>query len=367
MDHRAEANMKRDVSDPFTVQGMLQRKCACGQHTIAGGECSICQNKQPSLQRAIRSAETETESSTATPPIVSDALRSPGQPLGADTRAFFEPRFGHDFSRVRVHTDEQAANSARSVNALAYTLGRDVVFGTGQYSPGTTTGAELLAHELTHVVQQSNAGQRIQKKDAPASRGGSTTKAAPAKDSPATKDAPATKKAKVKKITVTKKGSGFDDFQGKRGGGKDLGYHKGWDAGSLYMNFRFQVTAEVDGDMNKCTYAQTLSKEATYSGSTNKTSGDDTYAELKANPLVTAEWMKVDGNNVVWIDAPGLTSDAGLKTPDLPFDFKVNFKQSAKGQDGEEVKVSWQGHYGLDAQEKWTKQEDGLDVSASHK
>lgn len=344
----------------FAPTGVMQRKCDCGQHMIAGGDCSGCQNKHLSLQRATRSAELETQNSARVPPIVHDVLNSPGQPLDANTRAFFEPRFGRDFTRVRVHTDERAMESARSVSALAYTVGRDVVFGAGQYSPGTTEGAELLAHELTHVVQQSSGAERIQRKDAPTSKSGPTTKAAPAKD------APAAKKAKVKKITVTKKGSGFDDFEAKRGGGKDLGYHKGWDSGSLYMNFRFQVTAEVDGDINKCTYRQTLSKEATYSGSTNKTSGDDTYAELKANPLVTAEWMKVDGSNVVWMDAPGLTSDAGLKKSDLPFDFKVDFKQLAKGEDGEEVKVTWNGHYGLDAQEKWTKQEDGLDVSASH-
>ncbi|GAC1343004.1 MAG: hypothetical protein NVSMB27_02490 [Ktedonobacteraceae bacterium] len=67
-----------------------------------------------------------------------------------------EPRFGHDFSRVRVHTDDRAAESARAVNALAYTVGRDVVFGKSQYEPGTRTGKMLLAHELTHVLQQSS-------------------------------------------------------------------------------------------------------------------------------------------------------------------------------------------------------------------
>lgn len=91
------------------------------------------------------------------PPIVHEVLRSPGQPLDADTRAFMEPRFGHGFSHVRVHTDEKAAESARTVNALAYTVGRDVVFGTGQYSPATTHGRALMAHELTHVVQQGQS------------------------------------------------------------------------------------------------------------------------------------------------------------------------------------------------------------------
>jgi hypothetical protein len=92
------------------------------------------------------------------PPIVHEALRSPGQPLDGKTRAFFEPRFGHDFSHVRVHTGAQAAESAQAVNALAYTVGRNVVFDTRQYTPTTSAGQRLLAHELTHVVQQHRQG-----------------------------------------------------------------------------------------------------------------------------------------------------------------------------------------------------------------
>jgi Domain of unknown function (DUF4157) len=88
------------------------------------------------------------------PPIVHEVLSSPGQPLDVGTRAFMEPRFGHDFSHMRVHADAQAAESARSVNALAYTVGQHVVFGAGQYEPETSKGKRLLAHELTHVVQQ---------------------------------------------------------------------------------------------------------------------------------------------------------------------------------------------------------------------
>ncbi len=80
----------------------------------------------------------------------------PGQPLNPAIRAFFEPRFGHDFSKVRIHADAQASESARAVNARAFTAGRDVVFGKGEYAPGTGEGRRLLAHELTHVVQQSN-------------------------------------------------------------------------------------------------------------------------------------------------------------------------------------------------------------------
>lgn len=104
------------------------------------------------LRRTVTPAGTS--SSAEAPGIVHDVLRSSGQPLNESTRAFLEPRFGHDFSDVRVHTDSRAADSARAVDALAYTIGRDVVFGAGQYAPEATQGRQLLAHELAHVVQQ---------------------------------------------------------------------------------------------------------------------------------------------------------------------------------------------------------------------
>jgi hypothetical protein len=91
----------------------------------------------------------------AAPPIVHEVLRSTGQPLDSSTRGFMESRFGHDFSQVRLHTDARAAASARAVNALAYTVGSHVVLGEKQYAPQTTDGRRLLAHELTHVVQQT--------------------------------------------------------------------------------------------------------------------------------------------------------------------------------------------------------------------
>ena len=83
------------------------------------------------------------------------SLKGGGQLLSENDRAFFEPRFGRDFSQVRLHTDTQAAESARAVNSRAFTVGQDVVFGAGQYAPGTSEGRRLMAHELTHVVQQS--------------------------------------------------------------------------------------------------------------------------------------------------------------------------------------------------------------------
>jgi hypothetical protein len=103
------------------------------------------------------------------PPIVHEVLRSSGQPLDTATREFMEPRFGHDFSRVRVHTNTKAAESARMINALAYTAGRDLVFGADQYAPGTVLGRSLLAHELSHVVQQENSEVSSQALVAPSS------------------------------------------------------------------------------------------------------------------------------------------------------------------------------------------------------
>ncbi len=88
------------------------------------------------------------------PPIVHEVLDTPGQPLDRATRAFVEPRFGHDFGSVRVHADSVAHRSARAVDALAYTVGQHIVFGADPWAPASTDGQRLLAHELTHVVQQ---------------------------------------------------------------------------------------------------------------------------------------------------------------------------------------------------------------------
>jgi Domain of unknown function (DUF4157) len=124
----------------------LRRKCACGGSSE--GECESCKKK---LQRRATASGPDTA-----PSIVHNVLRTPGQPLDKQTRSFFQPLFGHDFARVRVHTSEDAARSARSVNALAYTVGHHVVFDSGQYAPGTPAGRQLIAHELTHVLQQGN-------------------------------------------------------------------------------------------------------------------------------------------------------------------------------------------------------------------
>jgi Domain of unknown function (DUF4157)/L,D-transpeptidase catalytic domain len=173
--------------------GLLQRKCnSCGQHKIAGEECTNCQPKS-GLQRKLTigasndplelEADRIADRVLATPanPIISttppriqrftgqtagqadvvpasvdQVLSSPGRPLEASLQQDMGQQFGHDFSRVRVHTGDEAARSAQDVNANAYTVGRNIVFGTNQFLPGSNGGRKLLAHELTHVVQQSS-------------------------------------------------------------------------------------------------------------------------------------------------------------------------------------------------------------------
>lgn len=191
-------------------ESVLRRKCACGSHTIGGSSCDKCRESGSFLQRSARTTAAASSSPTTAPAIVQDVLNSPGHALDSQTRTLMEAGFSsfgqslsrtprapqlageeglaigakddpseheaervaahvalrsrpnalgvsparYDFSRVRVHTGQHAAESASSVNALAFTVGEDIVFGSGQYAPATNAGRALLAHELTHVVQQ---------------------------------------------------------------------------------------------------------------------------------------------------------------------------------------------------------------------
>ncbi|HSZ60714.1 MAG TPA: DUF4157 domain-containing protein [Terriglobales bacterium] len=142
-------------ADRVAEQVMRMPESAAAPDTRASGKdevnllrkCAECE-KEEKLQR-----KEIAEGTGLAPPIVHEILRSPGQPLDTSARAFFEPRFGYDFRQVRVHHDAKAAGSCGSVNALAYTVGRNVVFGAGQYQPNTRAGRLLLAHELAHVAQ----------------------------------------------------------------------------------------------------------------------------------------------------------------------------------------------------------------------
>lgn len=124
-------------------------------------KCDLCIGKR----RLQRSLPNNQSTPGTVPPLVYDVLRSLGQPLDRKTQAFMEPRFRHDFSQVKVHADANAAESAKNLNALAYTVGRNVVFGYGRYAPETVEGQKLIAHELTHVIQQRSDNIRIEPGD----------------------------------------------------------------------------------------------------------------------------------------------------------------------------------------------------------
>jgi len=138
----------------------LQRACSCG------GTCSACRSAPDESLRLSRAQAAAEPAVADAPSSVHDVLGSPGQPLDSSTREFMEPRFGQDFSRVRVHTGELAERSARELHAHAYTVGHNIVFGAGRLSPGTDDGRRLLAHELTHVVQQGAGLPFIQRQPA---------------------------------------------------------------------------------------------------------------------------------------------------------------------------------------------------------
>jgi len=147
----------------------LQRQCACGGIAGDDGECADCKAKRLVIQRQTMFTPSTQLPSRQAPPSVHQTLQSSGKPLDGHTRSFMETRFGQDFSHVRVHTNSQAAHSAADINATAYTVGRDVVFGAGQYNPETRDGQTLLAHELTHTIQQgtSKSSQTLQRQSDP--------------------------------------------------------------------------------------------------------------------------------------------------------------------------------------------------------
>ena len=146
------------------------RRCSCGSGS--GGTCAKCKGEKNEKDEELHRKQTGPTPIAEAPGIVHEVLRSSGQPLDSATRSFFEPRFGHEFSRVRIHTGARAAESARQVNALAYTVGSDIVFRTEQFAPNSAHGRRLLAHELTHVVQQrrnvQSASSTLRREPAPA-------------------------------------------------------------------------------------------------------------------------------------------------------------------------------------------------------
>ena len=203
MTARRNTNAAAAASTERAIRGVMQRKCGCGSHTPAGGACSSCSgrrsvgstgtalrvgaagdrfereadrvsaqvmNRRPRDDRDPAGARPEPVpgisrlgAGPAGPSPVPGALGNRGRALDGSTRALMEQRFGHDFSVVRVHTGARAARSAQSVGARAYTVGQHIVFGSGEFAPGTRAGQHLLAHELTHTIQQGGSGRRLQR------------------------------------------------------------------------------------------------------------------------------------------------------------------------------------------------------------
>jgi len=175
--------------------GVLQRKCGCGNHTVAGGQCTECAKKKSALQpklavgpdndsyeqeadriadqvlaapahgpasagptRIQRYTRPESGNAVSAPDSVGRVLTGSGKPLDPALRQDMENRFRHDFSGVRVHSGPAAEQSAQELSALAYTVDHNIVFGAGQFNPDAQAGRRLIAHELTHVVQQTGSG-----------------------------------------------------------------------------------------------------------------------------------------------------------------------------------------------------------------
>ena len=155
-----------DTITPLVQRQVLEEEDELLQTKALNASANLFAQRQP-----IEEEEEETlqaKSAGAKTPLISpttqqriQSLRGGGQPLPEGERAFFESRFGYDFSDVRIHTNPPSVQAAQSVNARAFTVGKDIVFGAAQYtSPGTRRGRHLLAHELAHVIQQANTGDR---------------------------------------------------------------------------------------------------------------------------------------------------------------------------------------------------------------
>jgi hypothetical protein len=133
------------------VKPAIQRKCICDGNAEAGGECAECQAKEQMIQRQA----TNNDFPAFLPPSVAEAMQSgSGDPLAKPARLQMENALGADLGDVRVHTESQAARAARDLNAEAFTFGQDIFFGAGTFQPEKPEGQKLLAHELTHTVQQ---------------------------------------------------------------------------------------------------------------------------------------------------------------------------------------------------------------------
>lgn len=151
---QAGASSSLRVSEPDDA---LEREADQVADKVMRSPSSPIEQSESEVRPAVRRKPIgDTDAAVAGTPVAS-GLQSPGKPLDTSTRDFMESRFGHDFAEVRVHDGAEAAQSAEGINARAYTVGADIVFGAHEYTPQSQSGRQLLAHELTHVVQQQAA------------------------------------------------------------------------------------------------------------------------------------------------------------------------------------------------------------------
>lgn len=153
--YEREADAVADVVMRMPEEKILQKKELNWDGIKIQRKCKACEEEKLQLK-----SEKRTIAGNDAPSTVHDVLNSGGQSLNNEIRTFFESRFGYDFSQVRVHTNAKAVESARAMNANAFTIANNIVFGAGQFAPRTTMGMKLLAHELAHTVQQGQCNEK---------------------------------------------------------------------------------------------------------------------------------------------------------------------------------------------------------------
>ncbi|SEO73221.1 DUF4157 domain-containing protein [Nitrosovibrio sp. Nv6] len=304
MNEIASQTRNQPRANTLPASSILQRKCECGSHTVAGGECVECSKREHGLQRKTNegfssgrgntlsgislqrkltigasddpleqeadrvadqvmakpthsalsdtplriqrySGQTTGDMNTA-PASVDRVLASSGRPLEPALRQDMEQRFGHDFSQVRVHSDDAAEQSARHMNARAYTVGHNIVFGAGQYAPGTAEGKRLVTHELTHVVQQGRSmGERIQ--CAPGEAATFSAKTLEPLENVA---------QRIARLAAGDTGSAMSKFNLKGGPDKVISVVRNMRTGQIYVGLNTGPPANVTEVIRKATAAQ---------------------------------------------------------------------------------------------------------------
>lgn len=157
--------VQRKCADCETEENLMRRCASCDEKVQL--KCSSCE-EEDGLQRACAACEEEVHRKESgvgimPTPAVHQTIQSTGAPLDDGVRSFMEPRFRQDFNDVQIHNDSLAHRSAKEINARAYTHANHIVFGSGEYQPYTQSGKQLLAHELTHTLQQGKLGRKIQR------------------------------------------------------------------------------------------------------------------------------------------------------------------------------------------------------------